>query len=519
MAKRGVKKRTHTGGAAPAPGNKAGKPGSRTPKSMVIRIGASEVGPSISQLVHDVRTMMEPETAVRLKERRNNKLRDYTTMAGELGVTHLLLFSRNSGSGNVNMRLAVTPRGPTFHFRVEKYSLCKDVLKSQKRPRSAGPNEYLAAPLLVMNNFSIPTDEAADMNGAQQHKIPKKLESLTTSVFQSLFPPINPTNTPLKNIKRILLLDRAPTEPTSDSAQYTLNLRHYAIETRTAKSVPKPLRKLDAAEKASHAGQKRKRGSGIPNLGKLNDVAEYLLDPQAAEGFTSGSDSEADTDAEVEVLAPTSQKVQNRHHAKKDSDKPESAPAPDRRRGPNVEKKGIKLHELGPRLRIRLTKVEEGLCGGKVMWHEYIHKSETEVKEMETVHKGRRAEKERRKREQKENVERKKKERGENGKADGEGDEDMEEDEWDDYEDDEMVDGGVEDEEADEDMEDEEGGGYVVKNIAANAVARNGELNAERMIETAFTFHIEGSGSLKLSWRNITRRKESDWQRTDRVDR
>lgn len=39
----------------------------KTPKSMVIRIGAGEVGPSVSQLVKDVRSMMEPETAVKLK--------------------------------------------------------------------------------------------------------------------------------------------------------------------------------------------------------------------------------------------------------------------------------------------------------------------------------------------------------------------------------------------------------------------------------------------------------------------
>jgi hypothetical protein len=42
---------------------------SRTPKTMVIRIGASEVGPSVSQLVYDVRRMMEPHTAARLKVR------------------------------------------------------------------------------------------------------------------------------------------------------------------------------------------------------------------------------------------------------------------------------------------------------------------------------------------------------------------------------------------------------------------------------------------------------------------
>lgn len=40
---------------------------SKTPKSMVIRVGASQVGSSVSQLVKDVRLMMEPDTAVRLK--------------------------------------------------------------------------------------------------------------------------------------------------------------------------------------------------------------------------------------------------------------------------------------------------------------------------------------------------------------------------------------------------------------------------------------------------------------------
>ena len=37
------------------------------PKSMVIRIGAQEVGSAVSQLVQDVRHVMEPDTAVRLK--------------------------------------------------------------------------------------------------------------------------------------------------------------------------------------------------------------------------------------------------------------------------------------------------------------------------------------------------------------------------------------------------------------------------------------------------------------------
>ena len=43
------------------------KPDDGKPKSMVIRMGAGEVGASVSQLVKDMRQVMEPDTAVRLK--------------------------------------------------------------------------------------------------------------------------------------------------------------------------------------------------------------------------------------------------------------------------------------------------------------------------------------------------------------------------------------------------------------------------------------------------------------------
>ena len=126
----------------------------RNPKSMVIRIGAGEVGSSVSQLVTDVRKVMEPGTASRLKERRGNKLKDYVVMTGPLGVTHLMLFSR-SESGNTNLRIATTPRGPTLNFRVEKYSLCKDVQKAQRRPTGLG-NDSVTPPLVRSTRLQDP---------------------------------------------------------------------------------------------------------------------------------------------------------------------------------------------------------------------------------------------------------------------------------------------------------------------------------------------------------------------------
>src|SRR5271163_3972526 len=105
-------------------------------------------------------------------------------MAGPLGITHLFLFSR-SKTGNTNLRTALTPRGPTLHFQVEKYSLCKDIAKSQKRPKNGG-KEYTSPPLLVMNNFISHSSEP------DSDPIKKQLESLTTTIFQSMFPPISP---------------------------------------------------------------------------------------------------------------------------------------------------------------------------------------------------------------------------------------------------------------------------------------------------------------------------------------
>ncbi|OAG16380.1 Brix-domain-containing protein [Alternaria alternata] len=428
------------------------KPVAGTPKSMVIRIGAQEVGRSVSDLVNDVRHCLEPDTAIRLKERRANKLKDFLVMCGPLGVSHLLLFSR-SEVGNVNLRLCRVPRGPTLHFRVENYSLCKDILKSMRRPR-AGANDYMVAPLLVMNNF-LTSDSERERLGDKAP--PKHLEKLVTDMFQGLFPPIQPHTTPLHSIKRVLLLNREP--PSEENGSVTISLRHYAITTKVT-GVPKAIRRLYVAEKL--IGSKEKKKSALPNLGKLEDVADYMLDPSAA-GYTSASDTEQDTDNEVEVTAPVRQKVLSHREKEKLKAGDETSHARAKGSKARVEKRAVKLVELGPRMVLRLTKVEEDVCGGKIMWHEYIKKSKAEEQELEKKWTQRNKEKEERRRIQKENVEKKRKEkaaaRGETGEEEGEDDEDEEMDDLDEYDMDDDVwqdaaDAG-EGEEEDEEMDDE----------------------------------------------------------------
>ncbi|EEP82458.1 conserved hypothetical protein [Uncinocarpus reesii 1704] len=407
MAKRRTKKRTQ-GPAAPQNGTIPVKNGAasmtRSPKSMVVRMGAGEVGPSVSQLVKDVRSMLEPDTASRLRERRGNKLKDYTVMTGPLGVTHLLLFSKSS-TGNTNLRIALTPRGPTLHFRVENYSLCKDVMKTQKHPQVSSKS-HMNPPLLVMNNFMTSNSEGE----TSSKKIPKHLESLTTTVFQSLFPPISPQTTPLSSIRRIMLLNRELPSASSDVDRdsYILNLRHYAITTKRV-GISKRIRRLDPREQR----QKDKKDRVVPNLGKLNDVADYLLDPSAA-GYTSASETELDTDAEVEVMESTTRKVLNKKELQRMKAGEKKAKSTS---SPNVEKRAVKLVELGPRMKLRLMKVEEGLCGGKVMWHALKNKTQAEADQLEETWEQRRKEKELRRKIQRENVEKKKKAEATDGQA------------------------------------------------------------------------------------------------------
>lgn len=66
-------------------------------------------------------------------------------MAPALEVTHLLAFTLTPVAPS--LRIIRLPAGPTLSFRVERYSLMKDILNASRHPRSIGM-EYLSAPLV-----------------------------------------------------------------------------------------------------------------------------------------------------------------------------------------------------------------------------------------------------------------------------------------------------------------------------------------------------------------------------------
>ena len=77
-------------------------------------------------------------------------------MSNPLGVTHFAVFNQTeSGS---NLRIARVPRGPTLCFKIVNYSLIKDVLNAQVKPKSPGM-EYRFAPLVFYFIFFLKKKE------------------------------------------------------------------------------------------------------------------------------------------------------------------------------------------------------------------------------------------------------------------------------------------------------------------------------------------------------------------------
>lgn len=387
---------------------------------MVIHLGTALENHTLTQLVRDTRNMMQPHTAIRLRERKSNKLKDFVVMAGPLGITYLMIFSQNEKTGSTHLRFASMPRGPTISFKILEYSLCKDVLNIQKTPKSisASSFEFTNPPLLVINGFTNPKDATPE-------------EKLVVTMFQNMFPPISPLNTKVGTIRRVLLLNK-------DKETGIIELRHYVIDTKLV-DVSRNVKKLINVK--SHLNKK------LPNLSKTKDVADIILDPYAQAGFTSDSEVEDDSIVEVNeedgstVLTKPVERGDNNDDDDDDDNGNEDVTEVSHT---HKRKKAVKLTEIGPRMKLQLIKIEDGVCDGKILYHSQFTKTKAEVNKLEQQHALRKKAKDLRKKEQAANVAKKnekkllKKQRREARKKAGEEGEDSESSEESSYDDEDV---------------------------------------------------------------------------------
>lgn len=277
------------------------------PKSFVFRKG--DVGRTVKDLVHDLRRVMEPNTAPRLRERSNNTMRDFKDAAIAMGVTHLLALSTGEATGATFLRIGRVPHGPTLSFRVRQFSLATDVQRLlSKQPRPPGP-EFRNAPLVVLNNFAA--------GGA-----PGRLVSAT---LQNMFPPISVETVRLKDCRRVVLFHY-------DAERESVMFRHYLV-TAAPSGVNKNLRRIVQG-----------RPLAASTMRRAGDIADVVLGPAAA------SESEASDVEECKVALPQDFVGSGNVAAS-------SA----------AEKSTVRLIELGPRIELALVRVQEELFDGKVI--------------------------------------------------------------------------------------------------------------------------------------------------------
>ncbi|KAF7975289.1 hypothetical protein HWV62_10050 [Athelia sp. TMB] len=366
MARR-RKNRTHLKGPAPAEATSARD----VPKSFIIKHGA--VGASLTQLVRDMRKVMEPNTASRLKERNRNKLKDYLTMAPALHVSHLLAFTLTPRAPS--LRIVRLAAGPTLSLRVERYSLVRDVLGARRRARSIGM-EYLSPPLLVLASFPQPGP------GTPPHL------TLLMKAFQSLFPPLAPQSLALSAARRVVLVSYNAEAGTVDWRHYVITVKPYGVSKRVRRVL-------------GGAGSE-----GVLDLGSERDVADFLLRKHGergpgSDGYESAASSGASDAGEAVDLAEDYVGRGNTKGARR----------------------AVRLDEIGPRMELRLVKIAEGVPGkeGAVIYHEFVKKTKKEAQELREGH----ARKEKLRKERREEQERNVKRKKAAGKA-VEGDEDEE---------------------------------------------------------------------------------------------
>ncbi len=93
------------------------------PKSIVMK--RNELTKDMKHLEQNLRDLMYPFTAMKFKETTKLKMKEIMFACRNFGVSHIFFLSSHT-SGNY-LKLLKTPKGPTFTFKIDKYSLNNDL--------------------------------------------------------------------------------------------------------------------------------------------------------------------------------------------------------------------------------------------------------------------------------------------------------------------------------------------------------------------------------------------------------
>jgi ribosome biogenesis protein SSF1/2 len=324
------------------------------PKSMVLK--RTTLPKEIKILLKDIRQLMYPFTAMKLKESTKMKLKDICKFGYNFGVTNLLMLFNNENKNYLKM--SGNGRGPTSVFRIEQFILSKDI--QNKLPRNKIINsEHLGVPLSLCKGFDGENLELYDSDEVAEAPADlKKYLGVIKSQFKNLFPSVkNNSQSVYKNAKRVVLF-------TYNADKNVFELRNYHIK-KSFSGMNKGIKKLLNNER-------------LMDFSKVGDVSELFLANKAEL-------SESDIDnlqSKIEVEKKT--------------------------QGNKIKTEvSIRLQEIGPRMTLKLIKLQDDFHKGEVLYHGIVKKSEDEKDQIRKKIQEKIKLKEKRRLEQEENVKRK----------------------------------------------------------------------------------------------------------------
>ncbi|KAL4499731.1 hypothetical protein ABPG72_017271 [Tetrahymena utriculariae] len=297
----------------------------KVPKSLIFRRG--KLNKPLKQIVQDYREIMYPYTAMKLKETDKAKIKDYLSASKVYGMTHLTILTSTENHNYI--RFIKNPEGPTITFKIISYCTRRDVQTASKRNK-AFSRQFQPA-MLILNGFN----KQATASVRNPPTLPQ--QQIVAQMIQSMFPPLSLKNTKADNLQRVILFSY-------DNEKDIVNMRHYHIQL-VPTGVNKNVKKIIKQDKKT------------PNLSKFNSFADFIQNKKAVGGFASESDADELPDSKIDIQ-------QKSYISGKDSFK---------------KQYNIKLHEIGPRLKLRLYKIEEGLLRGNVVYNRRVLKTAEEV--------------------------------------------------------------------------------------------------------------------------------------------
>lgn len=170
----------------------------------------------------------------------------------------------------------------------------------------------------------------------------------------------------LSQVRRVVLLNYNADTKTIDWRHYQISVRPVGVSRSVRRVIEGSTRPsaVSSGSVSGYGGEHRRHGRALVNLGNATDIAEYVIRGSQATGGedtdTSEAESEAEDMADPQNSVELSQQYLGRGNAAH-------------------SQRAVRLREIGPRMELRLVKVEEGLNGSSVLYHDYVHMSAAEV--------------------------------------------------------------------------------------------------------------------------------------------